>query len=869
MRHVRLFLVCLTLGFCLPSINVARAANVIYVVSGGAGTQTGDSWANAKDLQPALRTATSGDELWVKAGTYKPTTATVTHYQRISFELKSSVSVYGGFAGTETQRSQRAPRLNTTILSGDILGNDSGNLVPTNPTRQDNSYSVVDAAYSVTNAILDGFLITAGNYRGDGIGTSGSGMRVFYNSSVRVRNVTFWANSAYYGAGMWVGWYSTASLDSVRFITNNALDKGAGLYIDQSSVNIHQSLYSGNNIDNTSTFNTRRGGGIYANKSTVTIKNTTWSSNSVPYTNYETGSAVFNNQSTVTIDNSIVWNNGSSAVNNATITSSIVEYGFAGTNILTSDPLFTNPLGRDSIAGTLDDDLRLKADSPAINAGTNDLLPLDVHDDDYDGDTSETIPFDLAGNPRIDQDIVDMGAYEYTSCPAIQRLYVKHDALGANNGTSWFNAYHSLSDALDAIAECNAQTEIWVSKGTYNPTTSTNDPNATFRIPSGVSVYGGFAGTESQLNQRDFDFNQTILSGDILGNDIHTNSGGYTVRESLYDNIKHVITISDTQNLVKLDGFTITGGNADQNSYNYETYIDGLGGGLLIYDANTIVQNTKFEWNYAGSGAAFSISGSQSQLKNITAYYNRASNGGAMTIYQSHVFIQQSTFISNTASLNSGGAIASYSSHLTINHSLINGNEAWIGGALATNLGNLTLHHVLLNGNSATHGSVIFNDMSNIKIIQSSINANYSSPTVMVGNLNQVTTVRNSIIWGAPLLTNVYPEIVSIQSSLVQNGDTNNGNLNVDPQFVDPDGADNIVGTLDDDLRLHFTSPAINAGNPSLIPTDTLDLDNDRIFDEPVPFDLDLKPRQVGIVDMGAYEYQSNVRRLYLPFVTQ
>jgi hypothetical protein len=56
-------------------------------------------------------------------------------------------------------------------------------------------------------------------------------------------------------------------------------------------------------------------------------------------------------------------------------------------------------------------------------------------------------------------------------------------------------------------------------------------------------------------------------------------------------------------------------------------------------------------------------------------------------------------------------------------------------------------------------------------------------------------------------------------------------------------------------LRLKPGSPCINAGDNAAVPADTLDLDNDGDTDEPIPFDIEGKPRILnGTVDLGAYE---------------
>ncbi len=97
-------------------------------------------------------------------------------------------------------------------------------------------------------------------------------------------------------------------------------------------------------------------------------------------------------------------------------------------------------------------------------------------------------------------------------------IYVDDTATGYNNGTSWANAYTDLQAAI-ARAEKGCGSQIWIAKGTYNPG---HDVTASFTIPAGVSVYGGFAGTETELNQRDIKANPTILTGDtgILDNGI-------------------------------------------------------------------------------------------------------------------------------------------------------------------------------------------------------------------------------------------------------------------------------------------------------------------------------------------------------------
>ena len=85
-------------------------------------------------------------------------------------------------------------------------------------------------------------------------------------------------------------------------------------------------------------------------------------------------------------------------------------------------------------------------------------------------------------------------------------IYVKADAGGANNGSSWTDAYTDLQDALSVTVSGD---QIWVAAGTYYPTTDTNR-SATFALVNGVGIYGGFAGVETLLTERDTVVNVTV-----------------------------------------------------------------------------------------------------------------------------------------------------------------------------------------------------------------------------------------------------------------------------------------------------------------------------------------------------------------------
>lgn len=238
-------------------INGPVCGTVIYVTQNGAGSQNGSSWASAiagTGLQTALNTATScGAQVWVAAGTYKPT-ATTDH--TVSFVLPSGVSLYGGFPNTGNPTfSERNPAANPTILSGDIDGVPdvvvgSGRSL-TITGNAGNSRHVVYAE-NVVNTRLDGFVITGGNATtaaGNIFASSGGGMLYLASQpglaqSLTVSNCTFTGNMAS-GDGGGISmreFYNTPSIFLVTSctLTNNIANSGAGMYSIYSTSIVNQ-----------------------------------------------------------------------------------------------------------------------------------------------------------------------------------------------------------------------------------------------------------------------------------------------------------------------------------------------------------------------------------------------------------------------------------------------------------------------------------------------------------------------------------------------------------------------------------------------------------------------------------------------------
>jgi len=221
------------------------AAQTIYYVDDDANPEgNGSSWALAfNSLQDALRAAKYGDEIRVATGIYRPDQGcTVSLGERqATFQLKNNVTLIGGYAGLGHANSHapddRDSEEFTTILSGDLAGNDTGDW--NDPSRNDNSFHVVTADWVDNTALIDGFAIIAGNCLdelsviGGNVVYGGAGVKSYYGSPT-IRNSTFAYNSAHHGGGVSIG-YASAMLVNCKFIENQARTQGGAIHATNSS----------------------------------------------------------------------------------------------------------------------------------------------------------------------------------------------------------------------------------------------------------------------------------------------------------------------------------------------------------------------------------------------------------------------------------------------------------------------------------------------------------------------------------------------------------------------------------------------------------------------------------------------------------
>ncbi len=393
---------------------------ILYVRAGSPGGN-GSSWATAfGDLQDALASAACSQgvvrEIHVAAGTYKPDRGSGD--RSASFRLLNGVAIYGGFKGTEVDLSERNVVANPTILGGDIgvVGNPS-----------DNSYHVVVNGVVDETAILDGFTISGGQATG-GFQNDGGGGLINDASSPSIRNCTFRDNIAGFGGAVYNASGASPVMTNCRFIDNTATSlggavynttgstpkfmrcrflrnfagsAGGAIYSISSAINVVHSAFSGNLAST--------GGAIQNFGSSAVLIHCTLSGNSA----LALGGGLVNSNSFAMITGSILWGNSDASggsVESAQVFGSkpAVDYSvvqgwsgsFGGTGSSGTDPRMIDANGPDNIFGTVDDNPRLRQDSPVINLG----------DPNYPKVAADV---DLDGHPRVLCGSVDIGAYEF------------------------------------------------------------------------------------------------------------------------------------------------------------------------------------------------------------------------------------------------------------------------------------------------------------------------------------------------------------------------------------------------------------------------------------------------------------------------
>lgn len=697
-----------------------------YVDQRAAPGGDGKTWRTAfQSPRDALAAASAGDEIWVAHGTYHPHPDDATQ----SFTLKADVALYGGFAGGETARDQRDYAQHVTTLSGDIG----------NGERTRNTHTIVMGA---DRAVLDGFTI-AHAYGADkprlhltpddilkGDMVVGGGMRNFMTSPV-VRNCIFRNNFSPKGGAVYnvhKPGAEQATFTNVEFVDNEASQRGGAVSNDLGAMPVFiDCRFVGNRSQD-------KGGAIYNDfASTPLLFNV----------------LVTGNEATTAGG---IGNDGGSSplLANVTIVGNKATSGL-GAGLYQGTGANNNPI---VVNCSIDDVYNWHEDIVAalgshVPAGQTlplaDFLPISNLDGQVRAADLAPLPTGVGYQPRpygaqlLKAPVVatlvqfysrNEGVVEYRG--EYTRPVVTRDAVAAKvihvvpasasatqDGLSWATALTDLQAAIDLASVSKAA--VWVKAGRYHPARRDADRIAAFTLYDGVEVYGGFAGTETDVAQRRRDAAPTVLSAKLAAGD---------------DRYPHVVYGA---NQAVLDGLTIRDGNAVGFTYN------GKGGGLLAYHAGKTylpnglkayragralesysdpvgftmtVRNCRFERNEAlEGGAIYAFGKAVLTIVDTTFDGNRAIYGGAVLdregVTATH---RRSAFLRNAATHDGGGAYADYGSLVTFRDTRLQANAARRnGGAIymisrASQVGatNVTVTNGELRGNTAAAGASIY-----------------------------------------------------------------------------------------------------------------------------------------------------------------
>lgn len=721
---------------CLRAIAPASAA-VIYVRH-HAGPADGTSWATAFDkVQDAVDAAVGGDEIWVAEGTYAE-----------NITLKNAVALYGGFVGTETQRTQRDWRIRITILDGNRAG------------------SVIDVAKDVTPSTrVDGFTIT------NGMAVLGGGIYCNYGADPVIANNIIVNNSAANeGGGIYCNTDSGPTIANNRILANAATAAGGGIRTTAGATTIADNLVVSNSA--------LSGGGICCGN-TSTVSHEVISNNTVFANTANSGGGIYClGNSAASIANTIVAFNasgirkdsGSGTVNlryNCVYGNMYSDYSglSQGSNDIVIDPLFAS--GKYG-------NLHIQPSSPCKEAGNNSYVVGSYPDMD--------------GQTRI-LGTVDIGADEsdgtvWLVIPRIVR--VTPNGNDANDGSGWDvgHAKVSIQAAIDAAAQVGG--EVWVMAGTYLGRITLRDF---------VYVYGGFAGTETSVSQRNWKGNTTAINAYPAGSAVTARFLGHRISA--------------------VDGFRIVNGNA----YN--------GGGICCESASPFIANNTITGNTADNkGGGIYLNNSSASVTGNTILGNSAlTSGGGIFADRACAEIFGNSIDGNSASINGCGmAFSSDNATRAVSNKILRNAEeatlgdAWGGGVSLACYGTPSITNNTVIYNSASYSGIYCSPFGTLSLSSNLIG--FNSAGIWADEASSTSGVRNNCLYGN-----------TGYNYLGFAGGT--GDISANPLFIAP---------WLEDYRVRQSSPCIDAGYDSAVQAAWTDFDGN--------------PRKMGLhVDIGSFEW--------------
>lgn len=527
----------------------AQDSKTYYVTAEATDVGDGLSWAQAITLESALRLAKAGDEIWVKG--YEDITGHIYKAPKGGFVLPSGVAMYGGFAGDETIKNNlptgrhKYQMKYQTALVGDIATNDKASqqliIYPENATRNDNATHVLTLQMGVTPdntndgskpTIVSGFLIAAGNAKGDNSTSDGrgGGIYVVNNSNdnnaqsrfFRISQCNFANNYGMRGGAIYVDNCCTNPQSAISYCSffNNVAGKrgtseneGGGMWIDGTAT-----VYNCNINNNTN-------GGIRLS-STSKIVNCSVIANTVSAVDLTTAGASGSNDGGA-VYNTVLWHcttlckNDTRPVFKSCAFSEVEPAGGkdANGNVHISiqnhttkpAPWFVQSvvnLGYDfsfssNLKQLINTSFRFEETSALYGAGDLQYYQNYIEKSNLEA-TGST---DVRGKKRYESSSIDIGAYEYERLMAGRIRYVMPTRKGTGDGSSWANAMDDIQKAINDLAEDanGMKGEVWVAQGTYeikNRIAEAQNAPTSLLMKDGISVYGSFKGDEKSRADR-------------------------------------------------------------------------------------------------------------------------------------------------------------------------------------------------------------------------------------------------------------------------------------------------------------------------------------------------------------------------------
>jgi parallel beta-helix repeat protein len=628
---------------------------------------------------------------------------------------------------------------------------------------------------------------------------------------------------------------------SATLVNNIVSDNGGGLFVDTGTLTVSRCTILRNGygvylspgsaallLNNTIAAN---GGGVfldYLAGSPREAASATLINNTICGNSYGVASPLNN---LVTLYNNIIAFNSSYGVSTSSADSLTAAnnnvFGNAVGNYRFSDRTgMSGNISEDPRLSSLYQDVHIQPDSPCRNAGDNEWAV---------GVT------DIDGQPRLQEGVVDMGADESDGtlhAPVSRTWFVSATGLDTNDGTSWGQAKRTVASAL---LQAGGDDEVWVANGTYAERIS---------IPAGVSLFGGFVGTETAREQRNRVANPTILDG---------GGSGFVVSCPLQGAV--------------VDGFTVRNGVDGVHCVNgtialMDCIVSGNGAnGVFVQSGGARVGGSTFTGNgrginlnnAAGTVTGSGISGSANygvflQFGSVTLDANAVfSNVNGFGLSQGSATLTNNIFQQNSQN---GVELTAGAATLTYNRSSNNGNGVLIGTATATCIRNF------LQDNSAAglfvtgagKATLISNRITNnigagVQINPGGQGTLYNNTLASSSNYGvfinggSATMFNNVIAFnnffgvrmdGAGALTMSKNDVFGQTTNyLGVSSKEQQRNISANPLFVD---------AARKNYRLTANSPCRDTGDDAAV--------------TPGDLDLDLHARRIGShVDMGAFEF--------------